>query len=305
MRTLILKLLGAVGLEDTAWRIFSWISHSGDMFRMKYPAGHFYSPIPSAAEIEKYSSAIFAKDSKDIPGIEMNEEGQLALLEEFRANCADIHFPAIKTPGYRYYHNNDSFCLGDAIILSAMMRRFRPRKVIEIGSGCSSCVMLDTRERFLGGAVECTFIEPYPGRFHSLINKDDIGEIRVFESKIQDIAPDLFKDLDAGDFLFVDSSHVSKAASDVNFIFFSILPVIKSGVFVHFHDIFSSFEYPRTWVEGGIAWNENYLLRAFLQYNREFEVVFFNDFMQTFHREEITGVFPGYNGGGGLWLRRK
>ena len=104
----------------------------------------------------------------------------------------------------------------------------------------------------------------------------------------------------------MDSSHVSKLGSDVNKIFFQILPMLEGGVFVHFHDIFWPFEYPKDWVRDGFAWNEAYLLRAFLQYNESFEVVLFSSFLHTAYRSWIEEHMPRYweHPGANLWIRK-
>ena len=116
--------------------------------------------------------------------------------------------------------------------------------------------------------------------------------------------------LAANDILFIDSSHVSKAGSDVNHILFELLPRLAPGVFVHFHDVLYPFEYPREWFELGISWNEPYILRAFLQYNTQFPIRFWNDFMMKFHAEAIQKLMPlcadppAFGVGGSLWLQR-
>ena len=112
--------------------------------------------------------------------------------------------------------------------------------------------------------------------------------------------------LEKNDILFIDSTHVSKAGSDVNYILFEILPTLKEGVIIHFHDVFYPFEYPQGWIEKGFAWNEDYLLRAFLMYNSNFELLFFNTYMEQFHKTWIAKNMPDIlkNMGGGLWLRK-
>jgi hypothetical protein len=109
------------------------------------------------------------------------------------------------------------------------------------------------------------------------------------------------------DVLFVDSSHVVKVGSDVLDLFFRILPRLKSGVYIHFHDIFHPFEYPKEWIINGKAWNEAYLLRAFLQYNDSFEIVFFNTFLEFFHPGRFHRDMPlcMKNPGGSIWLRKR
>ncbi len=106
----------------------------------------------------------------------------------------------------------------------------------------------------------------------------------------------VFQSLNSGDVLFVDSTHVTKLGSDVNRIFFEILPALASGVIVHFHDIFYPFEYPRAWVREGRGWNETYLLRAFLEYNEAYEVLLWA------HMLGIEGRLA--QPAGSIWLRK-
>ena len=125
---------------------------------------------------------------------------------------------------------------------------------------------------------------------------------------MEDVDLAFFDRLNGGDILFVDSSHVSKAGSDVNYVFFHVLPQLKAGVIVHFHDIFLPDEYPRQWViDDGRNWNEQYLLRAFLQFNRDFEVLWAAHFMGTRHTAAVQETFPNYpklGGGGSFWIRK-
>jgi len=117
----------------------------------------------------------------------------------------------------------------------------------------------------------------------------------------------VFEQLDENDIFFLDSSHVSKTGSDVNYLIFEILPALKPGVLVHIHDILYPFEYPEEWVlKERRSWNESYLLRAFLQYNSAFEIVYWNNFVWHRMHEELGGLMPLCleNEGGSIWLRR-
>ena len=107
--------------------------------------------------------------------------------------------------------------------------------------------------------------------------------------------------------MFVDSGHVSKVGSDLNHVVFNVLPRLASGVLVHFHDVYYPFEYPREVLYSGIAWNEAYLLRAFLQYNERFEILLFTTYLETAHAAMVFDAMPlcRRNPGGSLWLRRK
>ena len=237
------------------------------------PPGHFYSPIPAESDIAELERR--GAGAASIPGVDLNEAGQLALLEQFAALYPSVPFTDEGRPGYRYRYVNPSYAYSDAIFLHSMLRHVRPRRLIEIGSGYSSAVTLDTSEHFLGGSLQCAFVEPFPELLLGLMTPTDHGRVRVIAKRLQDVELELFDELGAGDVLFVDSTHVSKVMSDVNRIFFEILPRLKPGTFVHIHDVFYPFEYPLDWLREGRAWNEQYLLRAFLQFNGSFKIRLF------------------------------
>jgi len=188
-----------------------------------------------------------------------------------------------------------------------MIRFLKPKRIIEIGSGYSSCVTLDTNDLFFNGSIDTTFIEPYPDLLMSLITEKDKKTIKLIPDRLQDVDPAEFRQLEANDILFVDSTHVSKVNSDVNRIFFEILPQLASSVHIHFHDIFYPFEYPKPWIYENRAWNELYMLRTFLQYNNSFRVVLMNTYMQHFHEDFFQNEMPLClaNPGGSIWIRKE
>ena len=130
------------------------------------------------------------------------------------------------------------------------------------------------------------FIEPYPQLLYSLLKQGDEKEIQIIPSKLQDIPVEFFDCLEENDILFIDSTHVSKFGSDVNYLFFHILPRLRKGVYVHLHDIFYPWQYSLSWIKKGMGWNELFVLRAFLQYNDSWEVIFFNQYMAKEHPEK-------------------
>ena len=177
---------------------------------------------------------------------------------------------------------------------------------MEAESSWSSCAILDTNQHFFDNRIETVFIEPYPQLLHSLITGVDQQRIRVLPQRLQDVPLKEFSLLQAGDILFIDSTHVSKVFSDVNVLFFDILPRLPSGVFVHLRDIFFPFEYPQSWILEGRAWNEAYLLRAFLQFNSSYRVVLMSTFLEHFYRAYFERRMPLClkNTGGSIWLQR-
>src|SRR6187455_218879 len=241
-----------------------------------YPVGHFYSPIPTRAEIHARIHAL-QQSNGDIPGINLNVERQLEVLESFFQFYGDLPFPEEPSANCRYYFNQTSFCYADAIFLYSFLRLVQPKKIIEVGSGFSSAVMLDTVDKFFDHCPEVTFIEPFPVNLKELLKPQDYKRVRLIEDRVQTVSVNTFKSLQVGDLLFIDSSHVLKCGSDVQFLMFDVLPQVPVGVFVHFHDVLDSFEYPPEWLLEGRYWNEGYVLRAFLSYNSAWEIYFFGN----------------------------
>jgi predicted O-methyltransferase YrrM len=272
--------------------------------------GHYYSPVPSLKELERDAPRIFDRSLRSLGGIELHEAEQLKLLTEFGAFYAEQPFPETPRDATRYFSDNYWFGRADALFLYSMIRRFQPSRIVEIGSGFSSAVMLDVNERFAERSMRLTFIEPDSSRLRKLLKAEDYDSVEIVERRIQDVDPRIVEQLGANDILFVDSTHVSKAGSDVNHILFELLPRLAPGVLVHFHDVLYPFEYPQEWFKLGISWNEPYILRAFLQYNEQFSIRFWNDFMVTFHGDVIRKLMPlcldapAFGVGGSLWLQR-
>lgn len=271
------------------------------------PPGHYYSPIVSLEEVANDEAKIFGETPRAIPGVELNESEQLDLLKQFEPYYESMPFNAHKTSGMRYYFENPAYSYSDAILLYCMIRHLQPRKIVEIGSGFSSCASLDTNQLFLNNSVEMTFIEPFPELLLSLITPEDVRRITIIPHRLQDVPMEHFNRLEKNDILFVDSTHVSKVNSDVNRLFFEILPSLRSGVYIHIHDVFFPFEYPKEWIFAGRSWNELYLLRAFLQYNNAFRIVLMNTFLERFHEDIFRGTFPLCleNRGGSIWIRKE
>jgi hypothetical protein len=267
------------------------------------PPGHFYSPLPDITTVKQ----LHEKCSSTSNGVNINEEMQIELLKKISKYYTKLPFgDGIKKNNTRYYFNGDNwYSYGDAIILFCMINYYKPRRFIEVGSGYSSIVTLDTCELFDIG-TRITLIEPYPDLILSLLSDRDDPEKFLLKKGIQNADLSLFDELDKGDILFVDSSHVIKFASDVLFIFTEVLPRLKSGVIIHFHDIFWPFEYPLEWLERGCAWNEAYFLKLLLMNSKNYEILYFNDYMGQTHRDLVKQHMPLVlkNYGCGIWLKK-
>lgn len=263
---------------------------------------HFYKPIPDTQSLPE---TLWTHPS-DLAGVEMNETAQLELLREHIPRFRDEYerLPA-SSPGKErgFYVNNTLFGGVDALVAYCMVRHFKPRTIIEVGSGFSSLILGQAAERNKTSAVIC--IEPFPREF---LREGFPGLRSLIEKKVQDIELEFFSQLESDDILFIDSSHTVKIGSDVNYLFLEVLPRLRPGVIVHVHDIFLPFEYERDWVLDELRfWNEQYLLQAFLTFNSEFEVLMANRYLNHYHEADLKAAFPALDwwAGGSFWMRRK
>src|SRR5688572_6808297 len=205
-------------------------------FLRMFPAGDFYSPLPDMKQVRRETERL-GQSPKECAGIDLNAAKQLAVLGELAHYYGEIPFPERPSPPARYYYQNDFFRHADAIVLFAMMRRLQPKRIVEVGSGFSSAAMLDTNEAHFGSQVQFTFIEPFPERLLSLLTEHDRQSIAIVRRPVQELDPSVFDSLDRNDILFVDSSHVVKLGSDVQYLIEVVLPRIRPGVVIHFHDV--------------------------------------------------------------------
>lgn len=273
-----------------------------------HPNGHFYSPVVDPSELNIES--LWPEPPRPIPGIDFNDDSHQKILSEvFPRLLQDYDYPEHldETPELiDFYTQNSQFSWLDSRSLFALLRHWRPNRMIEVGSGFSTLLAADVNRRFLDDSMQLSCIEPYPRPF---LRQSALGLERLIEQKVQEIPLEVFQELQSGDILFIDSSHVAKTGSDVNYLYFEILPRLAPGVLVHIHDIFLPKEYPYEWVvSDNRSWNEQYLLRALLMHSTAFRVVFgcsyaffkFPDLVRNAIAHEKGHAF----GGGSFWIER-
>jgi SAM-dependent methyltransferase/predicted O-methyltransferase YrrM len=274
----------------------------------RFPIGHYYSPMYDARELAERREEIWTAPLRETPGIDWREDEQVRLCREVFAGQQRLELAHDPTGDATVYHaTNNQFPALDAWVLEGLLRHARPRRMIEVGCGYSTLVSARVNREHLDGATRLTCIEPYPRDFLEA-GVPGVTDLRV--EKIQETPLELFDELGENDVLFVDTSHTVKTGGDVPWIFGEIIPRLRSGVYVHVHDVFLPGEYPEEWVLEGWGWNEIYLVRAFLSFNDAFEVVWGAQYMLNRHPEEVLAAFPGQReyidrGGGSLWLRRR
>jgi hypothetical protein len=272
-----------------------------------FPAGHFYSPIVDVDELRAQESRVWPAGGK-VLGIDFNDAHHEQVLREYFPRF----YPSFAYPRkagddpLRFFLDNDQFSWLDCRALFVLLRAWRPKRYIEVGSGFSTLLVADVNRRFLDGSMKISCIEPYPRDY---LRSPSLGLERLITRKVQDADPGVFDELDAGDVLFIDSSHVAKTGSDVNHLCFEVLPRLHRGVRIHFHDIFLPADYPKPWVlDENRSWNEQYVVRALLMFSNAFRVLFGSSYAVVAHagalREALRDPEGAYYGGGSLWIEK-
>lgn len=256
--------------------------------------GHFYSPLTAPADTER---ALAWSENADsiLPGVELAEERQLALFGKLASSMNEPF------TGPRYNPVNNQYGPADGAVYRAMLNYLSPERLIEVGSGYSTAIALDEIDRGLSN-MSLTCIEPYPKRLLGLLRGPDHKKIVLYRMPVQDVPLDVWENLTSGDVLFIDSAHVVKAGSDVNWLFLHVLPRLAPGVIVHVHDIFWPFEYSKKWLAERRDWTESYLLHAFLIGNSSWEIMLFTSWLWNCHPDLVSTHLTKEPGS--IWLRR-
>jgi hypothetical protein len=271
---------------------------------------HFHSPVPDLADLEQRK----VWDARSgLPGIDFREEAQLSLLQELGERYSgECRWPL--DPGEEpaaFYLRNVSFSYGCAASTHCMIRHFRPRRVIEVGSGMSSRVISAALRTNGSGPSEYRIVDPYPG---DPVRSGTITSSGLVERRVELVEPGFFSSLRENDILFIDSGHCVRIGGDVNHLFLEVLPRLAPGVVVHVHDICLPYEYPKVYATSETFrqfWTEQYLLQAYLSGNREFEILLAMHYLMTDHLQRFREAFPHYDPAvhlytsGSFWIRRK
>ena len=296
------------GMRKRAKRLLRWLATCARALarapRLWVEPGHFYSPLPGAhdvAELERRRG----EAASELPGIEIDAEPMLERLRGLAIWSDDFAFALARDPSARYRPDNNVFAAVDAYVYCGVLRTLRPARVIEVGSGHTSALVLDANERFLEGRTRLTFVEPHPRSLRKILGEESV---ELIAKRVQDVDAADFERLGPGDVLFVDSSHVSKLGSDVNHLFLEVFPRLRPGVWVHVHDIGFPFEYPIEWAREHRGWNEAYLLRAFLCLNPSFAVRHWVAYLAARCPGPLAQALPEplreARGSSSLWLER-
>jgi len=266
---------------------------------------HYYEPLFHPSDLRGSLA-----EPRNLPGVDLREAEQLALLERFDYEEELAAFPMGGTGTDGFYYDNGAFESGDAELWYSMIRHLRPRTVLEVGSGMSTHLARAALRRNAqepgGHACRHVCIEPYEATWLEAAGVETIRE------RVEEVDHALFESLLPGDILFIDSSHVIRPQGDVLFLFQEVVPRLPEGVVIHVHDIFTPRDYPASWVlESKRMWNEQYLVEALLAGGSCVEVVLAANYLAHERRSELAAKAPAFRQQaswrepGSLYLRRR
>jgi predicted O-methyltransferase YrrM len=259
---------------------------------------HFYSPIPDTRELRDHYPS-----ESPMQGIDLRTDEQRALLRDVLAVYEPelAHIATRDETGPAFFMANDAFRGIDPYIYYALIRHLRPATVIEVGSGFST--LLAAEAVATNGVGEVICVDPWPRDFIAA----HTGPIRRICERVEALDTDLFASLQANDMLFIDSSHVVRTGGDVAWMVLSILPLLRPGVLIHFHDIYLPDDYPfDVVVTRRQFWTEQYLVQAYLIENEHAQVLFGSNHMVRQHPADLRACFPTADAfGASFWIRKQ
>lgn len=256
-----------------------------DHFNIAVLRHHYYEPVVFQVDLHKSLEL-----ERTLPGLKIDEARQIELIQKFHYREELLSIPKDKIAPDKFGYNNGSYESGDAELLYNIIRHYKPRKIIEIGSGQSTLMARIALSRNSDeGSQECSHIciEPYEQPW--LESKG----IDVIRKRVEFCEKSLFETLEENDILFIDSSHIIRPQGDVLYELLEIIPILKKGVLIHVHDIFTPRDYPRNWVVNDRRlWNEQYLLEAFLSFNSHFKILLAANWLTHNHFDKLAIACP-------------
>jgi hypothetical protein len=230
----------------------------------------FYSPFAQVDEIDWEK----LRQPRELPGIKIDLDRAVKHLGSLLPFAGELdRYPYDREAGAAFWLNNEgSFSDFDATVLHTMLRKLKPKRYIEVGCGFSSIVSSGALKANAadGHACETIYVDPEP----RLDVRPHLEFARLVIEPVQKVPLTLFESLESGDVLFIDTSHVLKMQNDVEFELLHVLPALKPGVWIHLHDVFTPYDYPKDWVDRSIRFvgNEQYALECLLSGGNRFQI---------------------------------
>jgi Methyltransferase domain len=299
------RLEGAGRVRGLAHRAYLAVHRAAERAGLHVVRASYDSPIPVVrglgAEVFERESPLRAVEWEVDDQVRFLERDLAPYLSEFRPQAGPSSAPG------EFRLDNQTYDRVDAELLYGIVRYLGPRRYVELGSGYSTLIAWEALEANArdGRPGDLSVFDPYPSPH--VTARPELA-VRLSPMGVQELPEQIVRDLGPSDVLFVDTSHTVKLGGDVNRIVLDLLPLVGPGVVVHFHDVFLPGDYSRGHVDNAHYWSEQYLLQAFLMYNREWEVLASAQAIVRAAPELVGRLIPSYRAGvspGALWLRRR
>jgi len=251
---------------------------------------HFYSSIPDFRELRRNSKW---KEPLSMFGINGAEpESQLAWARE----CCPPELVERMVRARVYDHacrenGGEGYGPVEADFLFCFICSKRPRRIVQIGAGVSTAAIL-LALRQTGHLAEVVCIDPFPTGYLETVAAR--GVIRLLPIAAQDVELAVLTSLEAGDMLFVDSTHTVKVGGEVNRIILEVLPRLRQGTYVHFHDVYFPYDYPEELMNLLFFQSEHSLLYAFLLQNNHYTIRASLSMLHHLKTAELKALLPTY-----------
>lgn len=283
--------LSSVRIKLLGKRLLVNAFHFGQRLGFDLLPRHFYSEVPDIRQLRSTDAWRRPYSMTGVGGADVEQQLEFvrgAVTSDLRdhfASC-DVHAEANRANGAEGYGKIE------AQMLFAFVATHRPQRILQVGCGVSTALCLAGGD-FSGYAPEITCIEPYPTRF--LQAAADSGKLRLYQEKVENMSLDTLDLLQAGDLLFIDSTHTLGPAGEVTRIILEMLPRLRKGVYVHFHDIVFPYDYSPWILEKTLFfWHESPLLHAFLCMNPAYRIRASLSMLHHERLEAMTTTFVDY-----------
>jgi len=267
----------------------------GQRFGFDVLPRHFYSEIPDIRALRLSSDWKAPYNMLGVRGVEI--AGQLAFVKECcppeiveQLRAQNIQDRAAERNGEAGYGRVE------ADLLYAVVAARKPAQIVQIGCGVSTAICQMAAEA-AGHTPEIICVEPYPTPF--LEREAEQGRVKLIREKAQALDPRVIEDLSQDLLFFVDSSHTLGPAGEVSRIILEMLPRLKPGALVHFHDILFPYDYDRHLLDSALFFqHESVLLHAFLAYNPRFRILASLSMLHYADPEALRTCLPNYEPAG-------
>jgi Methyltransferase domain len=253
---------------------------------------HFYSEIPDIRALRLSSSWKAPYSMMGVTGAELDPQltfVRSCLSPEIAAHLSktDVHEAACRDNG------EAGFGRIEADMLFAFVSSHKPGAIFQIGCGVSTALCV-AAARFAEYSPRIICVEPYPTPFLKGLATE--GVVELIQNRVQDIDLSTIDGLPNDVLFFVDSSHTLGPGGEVSRIILEMLPRLKVGARVHFHDILFPYDYSRRILtEELFFWHESIMLHAFLAYNSRFSILASCSMLHYGARQELQNVLSNYS----------